>query len=74
MPFNNSDPLKLLILPDIPDPENCPARDRFGLRTSPFHALHYFRHPQLPPVNEEVIHCLLTLVRRGSPGAVKARW
>ena len=26
------------------------------------------------PSHEEVIHCLLTLVRRGSPGAVKARW
>ena len=40
----------------------------------PYYALHLVRHPQVSPANEEVIHCLLTLVRRGSPGAVKARW
>src|SRR5262245_51337590 len=39
------------------------------------HPTHYIcsRYPQLPPVNEEVILCLMVLVRRGSPGAAEAR-
>jgi len=54
-----------------------PARTSNGQQRFPTLAIqHYIWSVTLKshPPNEEVIHCLLTLVRRGSPGAVKARW
>src|SRR5262245_33743300 len=40
------------------------------LRSARTHTLHLVHHPHVQPRTEEVIHCRLTLVRRGSPGAV----
>jgi len=58
-----------------PQWKNCSARAVSGGCAHPCFAYYIiFVTRKFTRESEEVILCLLTLVRRGSPGAVKARW